>query len=253
MGGGSTYKYSINEGANYYSLLGYGYTDPNTNTYFYGFYFKANTSLDSAWSVGDGIYTLRSVDSSTDGDGYIGPAIYTLDYKVPAATDLFGKSVYIDYEYPLKNLLPITKSGYALIQKEAFSGEQTWYDLEGNEFKENFTFYTFHINNDNENVNGNSRNACIPYYGDIDLQQSLSQYNVFYYSGGSLKSENGYFYKTTGNGVPPYFTTPDTSIVDALKSNMESTMDGALAISEGDYSGNLVSLASDSVLGGLTP
>jgi hypothetical protein len=88
-----------------------------------GFYFKADGKTDTPLEQGDGLYATESVSGDIDDDNHIGPMIYSLDYQVPAPTNIFGKSLYIDHEYPLKNILPVTSADYVQIRKETGSSD----------------------------------------------------------------------------------------------------------------------------------
>ena len=241
----TTYKYSVDNGATYAPLAGYGYTDPSNYTY--GFYFKADGKTDTPLAQGDGLYAIESVSGDIDGDNYIGPIIYSLDYQVPAPTNIFGKSLYIDHEYPLKNILPVTLADYVLIRKETGSFDVQWTDWEGNTINDTLVWYDFYLNK-----NGTDKSLIEVPLGDIDLRDKLSTYDVYYYSGGTLEKEQGYFFKTTKTSVPSYFTTPDPSAVNAVKDGLTAALDNALTLSGANYESNLVLLSGDSVLAGLT-
>ncbi len=246
----SEYQYSysmLGDGSDstaYVDLPGYGYTGADKSPYIYGLYFKNNPA---AWNIGDGIYQCEKIESISEGD-YIGRTTYYLGYKVPATTNLFGKNLYLDYEYPLNSLLPIV-GNYKLLQKQiGESSTSTWTDWDGNSITNTFAFYIYYLNS---TLNGTT---TLEPGLDIDLSNNLREYDVYYFSGGKLSKVKGYFFRTSQD-LPAYFTPPTAAVSSAIggvKAKLTDLMNTALALDSADYASLLVSLASDSVLGGLT-
>jgi len=245
--GGTGYQHSTN-GTTWtdFAAGSYGYVDPNN--YWNGFYYKANTASTSL-SPGDALYYLEKIESISDGD-YVGKSTYYLGYVVPTATTLFGKSLYLDYEYPLNSLLPIV-GNYTLIQKQVGDSQSfTWEDWEGNSITNTFAYYLYYLNNNSSGLKDQIEPGL-----DIDLSNNLTNYDVYYFSGGKLSQAKGYFFRTSQD-LPGYFTPLTSTVTTAIggvKTKLTDLMNTALALDSADYASLLVSLAGDSVLGGLTP
>jgi hypothetical protein len=167
---------------------------------------------------------------------------------VPTATSLFGKSLYLDYEYPLNSLLPIV-GNYTLRQKQLGDSQSfTWEDWDGNSITNTFAYYIYYLNS-----NSGSSTDLEPGI-DIDLSNNLMSYDVYYFSDEKLSKAKGYFFRTSQD-LPGYFTplsTDATNAIAGVKTELQNLMTSALALNNTNYASYLVSLSGDSVLAGLS-
>jgi len=139
---------------------------------------------------------------------------YYPGYTVPAAVAFGGKSYYMSYEYPLKNLLPLSP---------AYSAD-----------------YDYYLNKAGSPVGGYE-----PDQGDIWLNDKLCQYNMYYWSVNAMSKARGYFFRASDSQIPPYFSAPDRSCVSAVQANLMSVLSGAQSLSVEAYNGKLYTLAGD--------
>jgi hypothetical protein len=98
---------------------------------------------------------------------------------------------------------------FALKQKEGKTDTWSWTDNNGTSYTNSYTPYSYWLENLHPIATADDKN-CNTGAGDIDLNDKLSQYDMYYYNNGSMSKIKSYFFRTTA-GLPPYFSDPDPS------------------------------------------
>jgi len=182
--------------------------------------------VDLGITTAPSLVEVRYTGSAYEYRADSGPWTVLPGYTVPAAVAFGGKSYYMSYECPLKNLLPLSpaySADYALIQRE---GETFNYD--------------YYLNKAGSPVGGYE-----PDQGDIWLNDKLCQYDMYYWSVNAMSKARGYFFRASDSQIPPYFSAPDLSCVSAVQANLMSVLSGAQSLSAEAYNGKLYTLAGD--------
>lgn len=207
----------------------------------------------SNWASGDTYYYWQGCEQATDN------VIYTLyaGFKVPEAISFDGKSYYMTNEYPLRNLLPITdsyKGSYTLKQKEGETTSGTWNDSDGNTYSWSFTNYDYWLENATPLNEASDIDNCNDSAGDINLNDKLQQYDVYYYSNGTMSKIRSYFFRTTTT-LPPYFSNPDpANLAGSVNAKLAAALEKAATIDYSRYAPLIkTSLKNDSTFAGMTP
>jgi hypothetical protein len=206
---------------------------------------------DSNWASGDTYYYWQGYDQIANGVVY---KLYA-GFRVPETITFNGKEYYVTNEYPLRNLLPIAdpyKAGFSLKQKEGETNSWSWTDGDGNTYTNDYTFYSYWLENGQPLDGSGDPQNCDDSDGDINLNDKLQQYDMYYYGNGAMSKVKSYFFRTT-TSLPPYFSNPDPgNLVDSIKSKLQEALDRGASIDMSNYASSLPSLKDDPIIVSMT-
>ncbi len=230
---GSVYEVSTDGTTNWTTVSGF-----DTATGLWGLFWRAGTT----WAGGDTVYYGN--ECSWDNNLNTWVTKYTVGYRVPTPEQHFGSSFYMSYEYPLKNLLPLSATyaaAYKLMQQEGETYTWNWVDWNGVAQTSGYTQYTYYL--DHTGTGSTSYDAADE---DIDLTSSLSSYDMYYYENGQSKSTLGYFLRTMGS-VPAYFTSPDQTARNHVDAQLQSALTTAYNMNTDSYTDEFALVDTDTV------
>jgi hypothetical protein len=202
------------------------------------------------WTAGDAIYYWQSGTYDNATNAWV-ETLYQ-GYVVPASVQKFGHAFYLTNEYPLVQIMPLTAAyaaNYKLIQEEGNTYTGTWTDNDGVQQPWSWTNYSFYLN---KNQPGESPIRMDAAAGDINFNDKLQQYDMYYWHNGTTTKEKGYFYRTTG-ALPPYFTQPSTTLVNQVDGNLQAAMGSALALDGTAYTAPLAICLAGPATGAFVP
>ena len=219
------------------------------------FIYKSDSN-PGVWTAGDTVYYWKSGDSYSVGDISYWQTDFYKGYVVPTPENRFGKSYWINYEYPLGQLLPLSPTyaaQYKLIQEEGLTHTNSWVDWNGATQEWSWTNYQYYLNKTSRDLNGDGLmdgEDPIRYDDtfDIRLDDKLSQYDMYYWANGKMSKVKAYFVRTTG-ALPDYFCTPSTVAIDKVNQKLNDLMNSAYATGIDAYAEKLkaVETAADGV------
>jgi len=250
------YKWSYPASGSYFSWSGTGWTVmvgyPQNGSW--SFIYKSNTT-PGEWTAGDAVYYWKSQYSYTSNDIYYWQTDFYQGYVVPTPVHRFGKDYWVNYEYPLGRLLPLVEpyaTQYKLIQEEGRTDNGTWFDWEGNEQTYSWTSYQYYLNKSTRVIADATLPAEDPIRYedafDIQLNDKLSQNDMYYWGNGTMSKVKAYFVRTTG-ALPDYFSAPSTTAIDNVNLKLNALMDSAYDIGLDAYASKIeaVETAADGV------
>jgi len=211
-----------------YSDDGVSWTDTSGYAWQRSLVFQAGND-PAQWSGGDAVYYWKA--SRWESTGGVSATIDDLyqGYVVPAPVHRFGRDFFTTDEYPLDTLLPLQGTfaqDYQLIRQEGNTDTWTWTDQDGKERSNSWTAYSFYLNFHQ------AEGAPIQYSrdeGDINLDNSLSSHDMYYWHDGTETKVKGYFLRTTA-AVPEYFTQPDASLVHRVDGQLTQAIEAAYSL-----------------------
>jgi hypothetical protein len=242
--GAAKYDYAVSTD----KITWIAFNSNSSDSWAWGWYSKKGSN----WAFGDAYYYWQNYENGTAG-GY--DFIYQLyaGFRVPEPITFNSKTYYVSNEYPLRNLLPIAdayKNTFAIKQKEGETYTYpAWTDPDGTQHTNSWTNYTYWL--ENLNATDPKVETCDIADGDINLNDKLSQYDMYYYNAGVMSKIHSYLFRTTSN-LPPYFSNPGT-IAGYVKTNLEDAMKRAAVIDYSSYADYIKdSLASDPIVMAMT-
>lgn len=212
----------------------------NPNNYLNWYYMTGDD-----WTIGDVYYYCRNYSYNNN--------IYTYTlyagFKVPEKTSFNGRGYYVTQEYPLRNLLPLTDASFCLKQREESPITCNWTDSDGVWHSTQSPCYSFWLENISNTNPAGTATECNISDGDIDLADKLGNYEMYYYSSGTMSRIRSYFFRTT-TGLPAYFANPDPSgLVDSIEAKLRTALDLGVAINYSNYTSYVnTSLKDDPVI-----
>ena len=205
---------------------------PYRNYDSWDFMFKATPGV---WSTGDAIYYYKEGISYTESEITYNQTNFYKGYVVPAPDTKLGKSFYISYEYPLRNVLPLAGSyatDYKLIQEEGTTYSDSWTDWEGNHQTWSWTNYSYYLNKNSRDLDGDGvidPESPIRFDENFDIKlDKLSQYDIYYWHNGEIEKTKGYFVRISSqDALPDYLSTPDTTVINMVDGKLQTLLDSA--------------------------
>jgi hypothetical protein len=171
---------------------------------------------DTHFQSGDWIYDWYS----SSYDGATGDYVMTLRQynQVPAGETYFGRTFFIDKEYPLARLLPLTPayaSDYELLEERTTSEEDN--DTPGDPDDDwSWTWSDFWLDNLSAGVQGEYDSA------DIQINNLNSWTSYLWDDSAQDWIETPTAVLITNGDVPVYFTQPDISATHAVRDKLEN-------------------------------